>query len=209
MTEINNHLHFSDTDASITRLLSGLNFEDFQKQQDFLRSIKGNHETNTIVNGILELMDRVADVFENSTGHSLTNRFEALENFSKVLLLLEDATNKDYTLSELFMNENVAGVPSDDTFGYAHIRFGNIVCTIANYSIAYLLVRIGLIMPPISSFGLWFLPYPLPSLLIGGISAAIVCCLLIALDFVIWRPFFKAYERNILKEEEEAAAAQA
>lgn len=28
MTEINNHLHFSDTDASITRLLSGLNFED-------------------------------------------------------------------------------------------------------------------------------------------------------------------------------------
>ena len=133
MTEINNHLHFSDTDASITRLLSGLNFEDFQKQQDFLRSIKGNHETNTIVNGILELMDRVADVFKNSTGHSLTNRFEALENFSKVLLLLEDATNKDYTLSELFMNENVAGVPSDDTFGYAHIRFGNIVCTIANY----------------------------------------------------------------------------
>lgn len=100
------------------------------------------------------------------------------------------------------------------------IMYGNVVwnpilmipswlCTIANYSIAYLLVRIGLIMPPISSFGLWFLPYPLPSLLIGGISAAIVCCLLIALDFVIWRPFFKAYERNILKEEEEAAAAQA
>lgn len=100
------------------------------------------------------------------------------------------------------------------------IMYGNVVwnpilmipswlCTIANYSIAYLLVRIGLIMPPISSFGLWFLPYPLPSLLIGGISAAIVCCLLIALDFVIWRPFFKAYEKSILKEEAEAAVAEA
>lgn len=43
------------------------------------------------------------------------------------------ATNKDYTLSELFINENVACIPSDDTFGYAHIRFGNILCTIASY----------------------------------------------------------------------------
>ena len=81
MTKTKNDSFATDTDASIVRLLSGLNFEDFQKQQDFLRSIKGNHETNTIVNGILELMDRVADVFENSTAHSLTNRFEALENF--------------------------------------------------------------------------------------------------------------------------------
>lgn len=133
MTEIKNSVFLSDTDASIVRLLSGLNFEDFQKQQDFLRSIKGNRETNAIVSGILELMDRVADIYEDSTGHSLTNRFDAVENFSKVLLLLEDATNKDYTLSELFINENVACIPSDDTFGYAHIRFGNILCTIANY----------------------------------------------------------------------------
>ena len=128
-----NNIFTTDTDASIARLLSGLNFEDFQKQQDFLKSIKGNQETNTIVSGILELMDRVADIFEDSTGDSLTNRFDAVENFSKILLLLEDATDKDYTLSELFMNENVACVPSDDTFGYAHIRFGNVVCTIANY----------------------------------------------------------------------------
>ena len=133
MTKTKNDSFATDTDASIVRLLSGLNFEDFQKQQDFLRSIKGSRETNAIVSGILELMDRIADIFEESTGHSLTNRFDAVENFSKVLLLLEDATNKGYTLSELFINENVACVPSDDTFGYAHIRFGNILCTIANY----------------------------------------------------------------------------
>lgn len=133
MTKTKNDSFVTDTDASIVRLLSGLNFEDFQKQQDFLRSIKGSRETNAIVSGILELMDRIADIFEESTGHSLTNRFDAVENFSKVLLLLEDATNKGYTLSELFINENVACVPSDDTFGYAHIRFGNILCTIANY----------------------------------------------------------------------------
>lgn len=49
---------FSDinTNASIARLLSGLNYEDFQRQQDFLRNIKGNSETNSIVNGILELI---------------------------------------------------------------------------------------------------------------------------------------------------------
>lgn len=129
MTEIKNSVFLSDADASIARLLSDLNFEVFQKQQDFLKSIKGNRETNAIVSGILELMDRVADVFEESTGHSLTNRFDAVENFSKVLLLLEDATNKDY----LFINENMACIPSDDTFEYAHIRFGNILCTIANY----------------------------------------------------------------------------
>ena len=133
MTEIKNSVFLSDTDASIARLLSGLNFEDFQKQQDFLKSIKGNRETNAIVSGILELMDRVAGIYEETTGKSLTNRFDAIENFSKVLLLLEDATNKDYILSELFINENVACIPSDDTFEFAHIRFGNILCTIANY----------------------------------------------------------------------------
>lgn len=133
MTEIKNSVFLSDADASIARLLSGLNFETFQKQQEYLKSLKVNQESEHIVTGILDLMDRVAGIYEETTGKSLTNRFDAIENFSKVLLLLEDATNKDYILSELFINENVACIPSDDTFEFAHIRFGNILCTIANY----------------------------------------------------------------------------
>ena len=49
MTEIKNSVFLSDTDASIVRLLSGLNFEDFQKQQEFLRSIKRKPGNQSIV----------------------------------------------------------------------------------------------------------------------------------------------------------------
>lgn len=36
MKETKKVFFFPDTDVSITRLLSGLNFETFQKQQEFL-----------------------------------------------------------------------------------------------------------------------------------------------------------------------------
>lgn len=131
MTEIKNRVFLSDADASIARLLSGLNFETFQKQQEYLKNLKVNQESEHIVTGILDLMDRVAGIYEETTGKSLTNRFDAIEEFANVLLLLEDATAMDYTLPEFFLHACGNCVPSDDIFGYAHIRFGSIMCTIA------------------------------------------------------------------------------
>lgn len=92
------------------------------------------------------------------------------------------------------------------------IMYGNVVwnpilmipswiCTFVNYTVSFLLVKMEFVLPPLDSFGLWFLPYPLPSLFIGGIKAMLLCLVLIALDFIIWRPFFKAYEAKIMKEE--------
>ena len=104
MTENKKIMVFSDIDASITRLLHGLNYDNFQKQQDFLKSIKGNQETNNIVNGILDLLDRVADLYENTTGKSLTNRFETIDNYIELLLQLENATDMEYTISEFIFH---------------------------------------------------------------------------------------------------------
>lgn len=127
MKETKESIFLSDTDVSITRLLSGLNFETFQKQQEFLRNIEIHDESQeAIVTGILNLMDRVAGFYEETTGHSLVNRFDAVESYSKLLSTLDYATNKGYSLSELLNSTS-----SDDAFGYAHIRFGNIICTIA------------------------------------------------------------------------------
>lgn len=136
---------FSDinTNASIARLLSGLNYEDFQRQQDFLRNIKGNSETNSIVNGILELMDRIADLYEEATGSSLTNRFKAVEAYSKLLLLLDDANNKDFSLSDFLQCNSTVNAPMDNILGYTHIHYGSIICTIASYY--GLLVPVGTI----------------------------------------------------------------
>lgn len=130
MTENKKNMVFSDIDASITRLLHGLNYDNFQKQQDFLKSIKGNQETNNIVNGILDLLDRVADLYENTTGKSLTNRFETIDNYIELLLQLENATDMEYTISEFIFHASGNSVSSDDALGYAHIRFKNILCTI-------------------------------------------------------------------------------
>ncbi|WP_020224015.1 PTS transporter subunit EIIC [Holdemania massiliensis] len=76
------------------------------------------------------------------------------------------------------------------------------LCTFVNYSLAYLSIHLGLLAAPVVSSALWFLPYPLPSFILGGIKGAILCIVLIAIDFVIWYPFFKAYEVTTLKEEE-------
>ena len=102
MTENKKNMVFSDIDASITRLLHGLNYDNFQKQQDFLKSLKGNQETNNIVNGILDLLDRVADLSKNTTGKSLTNRFETIDNYIELLLQLENATDMEYTYLSLY-----------------------------------------------------------------------------------------------------------
>ena len=130
MTENKKNMVFSDIDASITRLLHGLNYDKFQKQQDFLKSIKGNNETNGIVNEILDLLDKVADLYENVTGKSLTNRFEAIDTLTELFQQLKNATNMDYSISEFLFHVCGNSVFSDDALGYAHIRFGNILCTI-------------------------------------------------------------------------------
>ena len=94
------------------------------------------------------------------------------------------------------------------------VMYGNIVwnpilmipswlCTIVNYSIAYFVVKVGIMHAPVTSFGLWFAPSVIPAYVLGGLVGAVLCILLIALDFGIWYPFFKAYEKNILKEENE------
>lgn len=75
------------------------------------------------------------------------------------------------------------------------------LCTIANYTVAYFIIKIGLVTAPFTSVGLWFAPYPIPSFLLGGIPGVLLCLVIVAMDFVIWYPFFKAYEASAIKEE--------
>jgi PTS system cellobiose-specific IIC component len=77
---------------------------------------------------------------------------------------------------------------------------------IINPIIAYIVLTTG-IVPPASTMTLVaFLPTPILALLLNmGISGAIVALLIWVVDAVVWTPFFKVYEKQMLDKEEAPA----
>lgn len=71
-------------------------------------------------------------------------------------------------------------------------------------SIAYLVMKIGLVAIPSKTFLLWYVPYPFTSYLATqDWRAIIICLLLIVLTWIVFYPFFRAYDSSLLKKEQE------
>lgn len=69
-------------------------------------------------------------------------------------------------------------------------------------SLAYLSMSLGLVNIPTHSFLLWYMPYPFTSYLATqDFRAVIVCIVIFAITWVIFLPFFKAYDNSLLKQE--------
>jgi cellobiose PTS system EIIC component len=69
-------------------------------------------------------------------------------------------------------------------------------------SIAYLVMKIGLVAIPTKTFLLWYVPYPITSYLATQDGRAVlVCLLLIVITWIITFPFFRIYDNSLLKKE--------
>ena len=77
------------------------------------------------------------------------------------------------------------------------------ITAILNIAVMWVVVGLGLVVAPHAPMAMWYLPVPIPALLIAGIPGAILCLVILALDFVIWYPFFKVYEKKVMIEDGE------
>lgn len=72
-----------------------------------------------------------------------------------------------------------------------------VVCTIT-----YIVLRAGLVPIPYENFSLWYFPILLTGYLVSGnLSGVILAAVNLAVSAVIFYPFFKIYERQMLEEE--------
>jgi PTS system cellobiose-specific IIC component len=62
--------------------------------------------------------------------------------------------------------------------------------------ITYLGLRSGLVSIPKSVFGLWYMPYPITSIIVSGIAGLVLFAILFAVSWILWYPFFKVYEKQ-------------
>lgn len=97
------------------------------------------------------------------------------------------------------------------------IIFGNVVwnpilmipallTTIVNVTATWLAISLGLVMAPHVVWGLWYIPLPIIAFFVGGIPGVLLSLAIIGLDFLIYYPFFKAYEKKVMIEDGELAA---
>ncbi len=80
------------------------------------------------------------------------------------------------------------------------------ITAIVNLALMWICMSIGVVTPIHETMGMWYLPCPIPALLVGGIPGGILCIVNIAVDAVIWYPFFKLYEKQCMIEDEEIPA---
>ncbi|SYW03807.1 Permease IIC component [Oenococcus oeni] len=74
-------------------------------------------------------------------------------------------------------------------------------------TISYLVMTLHLVSVPSKTFLLWYIPYPITSYLATQDWRAIVVTLVIfAVTWVVFWPFFKAYDNSLLAQEKKAAA---
>lgn len=69
-------------------------------------------------------------------------------------------------------------------------------------TVTYIALRCGLVPIPYEAFSLWYLPIGITSFLVSGsISGIILCLVNLGLSAVIWYPFFKIHEKQIMAKE--------
>jgi PTS system cellobiose-specific IIC component len=69
-------------------------------------------------------------------------------------------------------------------------------------TIAYVVMSIGIVKIPANTFLLWYMPYPITSYLTTqDFRAIIVCSLIFVMTWLVFFPFFKAYDTALMKQE--------
>lgn len=82
------------------------------------------------------------------------------------------------------------------------------ITAIVNLALMWICMSIGLVTPIHETMGMWYLPCPIPALLVCGIPGGILCLVNLAVDAVIWYPFFKVYEKQCMEEDGELATVK-
>jgi PTS system cellobiose-specific IIC component len=70
--------------------------------------------------------------------------------------------------------------------------------------ITYVGLKSGLVPIPKSVFGLWYIPYPITTVIVSGIAGLVLFAILFVVSCILWYPFFKVYEKQQISAESAA-----
>lgn len=70
-------------------------------------------------------------------------------------------------------------------------------------AITWIGLKSGLVRIPAEVFSMWYVPMPIISWILSGLSGLILCAVLFAVSWVIWYPFFKIHEKQLILDEQE------
>lgn len=77
-------------------------------------------------------------------------------------------------------------------------------------TIAYVTMSFGLVNIPSNTFLLWYMPYPITSYLATqDWRAIVVCALIFVITWLVFLPFFKAYDNSLVKQEAQEVLEEA
>lgn len=74
--------------------------------------------------------------------------------------------------------------------------------------VMYVTMAVGLVPVPSAPMQMWYLPTIIQGFLVSGIPGALLVVALFVLSYLIWLPFFKVYERQVMREEAAEGAAK-
>ncbi|HEY8653764.1 MAG TPA: PTS transporter subunit EIIC [Dermatophilaceae bacterium] len=75
-------------------------------------------------------------------------------------------------------------------------------------SLTYIALRTGLAQIPSRVFSLWYMPFPISTYLVSGLAGVGLALVLMAVSFAIWFPFFRVYDAQEVRVEQEDLAAE-
>lgn len=123
------------------------------------------------------------------------------------ILFLTSKSKRLKNLGRAFIVPSVMNINEPIMFGNIVwnpiLMLGTLLVTIVNLVLTYLSIAIGLVTAPHVLFNMWYLPTPIYAYFVTGIPGVILNLALIAIDHVIWYPFFKVYEKQVMLEDGE------
>lgn len=114
MTEKTNNIFNNSTlKTAISKLLYTLDYEQYQKQKEFLMQFDTEEATS-----LLDLLDCISDIYKEATGKQLNNHFDVIGQCQEFFDMLHEANQHGLSIQKFiyFISENKMPCTENMTF---------------------------------------------------------------------------------------------
>lgn len=123
----NNFIENNEVKAAISKLLYTLDYEQYQKQKEFLMQFDTEEATS-----LLDLLDCISDIYKEATGRQLNNHFEIIEQCQDFFAMLHSANVRGLTIREFISSISENKIPYAENFMFYIVYYKNIKLIIAD-----------------------------------------------------------------------------
>ena len=127
MTEKKNIMTEKNVPVSVQKLLFNINYEKYQTLKSFLM-----HSDCEEATALLDLLDNIAELYQELTGKDLSNRFQFIEQYQNLFKLVDLSNAAQLSLDDfayVISDRKILYAPNNTSFT---LYYKNLKVTIAN-----------------------------------------------------------------------------